>query len=352
MENTNITKKYTQIGKGLLVIAVLFAISPAMVFAENEPIDASYENYGNPIDASYENYGNPIDVSYENYGNPIDVSSGGTINSNSTPSSVRVTSGGVSGGASNVTPSNFTPVSASTPSSGGFSGGFSSVTSSNFPSASVSTPSSGGFSGGASSVTPSNFTQVSASTPSSGGVSGGSSNVTPFNFPLVSTQPVVSGGTQNIPLLSPTYFPNNQVLALNDTPNLSSVYLSDVPYTGAGDTIKVILFTLSLILWSIVLTYAILKRKENEQEAFAMVANVQDGQNSSFYMPSQIASDEQALKDIENYARENKILFSTSASTKLLKLERLNQINANDIISKIAKEDWVCVGEADLERYL
>jgi hypothetical protein len=306
MKNINITKKYALIGQTLLVAAVLFVATPALA----DPIDVSYGNpidvsYGNPIDVSY---GNPIDVSY---GNPIDVSYGNPT---------------------------YTSPSYATVSSGGFSGGFSSYVSRSYGSAPNFTVSNGGFSGGNSNLAVGNYPSAPTSPISSGGFSGGNvlNNYVPNNtyFP-----------TQ-------TYFPNNQVLAANDTPNLSSVYLSDVPYTGAGDVLRVILFTLALILWSALLAYLILRKRQNGEEVFVSVTNGLEIKKDSFGISNQIASDSLALEDIENYARENKVLLSTSASTKLLKLERLNQINSKDLINKMPKEDWVCIGESDLEKYL
>ncbi len=322
MENINITKKYTQIGKGLLVVAVLFMVSPALTFAEvitDPTIEAGFVT--DPVIEVGFVTDPVIEVGFIT--DPI-IEVGGTVNS-----------GYTSNGGTSYSNGNYTVPSSVSVSSGSFFGGGYGATSAGYSRASVTTPSSGGFSGGNAGVTSSNFNLASTQGINSGSFSGGNGFIPSNNFQVAQT-----------------YFPNNQVLALNDTPNLSSVYLSDVPYTGAGDTARVILFTLSLILWSAILTYAVLKRKDGNQEIFAMATNESNRQNGSFKMPSQMISDKQALEDIENLARENKILLSTSASTKLLKLERLNQINPKDLISKISKEDWICVGEGDIEKYL
>jgi len=305
MENINITKKYTLISQALLVATVLFAVSPILAFAENAPIEVGFND---PIEVGFND---PIEVGF-NDTQPIEVGF-------------------------NPSPVQPNPIIA---------------TPAVYTSPSFVVVSSGSFFGGGYGATSAGYSPVSATTPSSGGFSGGTSNLTQSNFSLVSTQGINSGGYSAGFIPNNNFFPlpNNQVLALNDTPNLSSVYLSDVPYTGAGDVLKVILFTLSLILWSILLTYAILKRKQENQEVFIGIAETAGA--NSYGIPSQITSDKEALEGIENYARENKILLSTSASTKLLKLERLNKVNSKDLISKISKEDWVCVGEADLEKYL
>ncbi len=311
MENLNITKKYTLISQALLVIAIFFVASPAL--AQNDPMDLSY---GNPMDLSY---GNSMDLSY---GNPMDLSSGGNESPVINPSFAIVPGTNFSGGYSGYGSYSYGLLPNLTTYDGGFSGGSPANPRYNYPSAPTTAISNGGFSGG-------NSTNVAS------------------NYPLVQSSTVSSGGNNYIPLTQ-SYFPNNQVLAANDTPNLSSVYLSDVPYTGAGDVLKVTLFTLALILWSGFIAYVILKKRQNNQEVFASVVNTDETQSNPFNM----SSDNKALENIENYARENKVLLSTSASVRLLKLERLNQINANDLIAKISKDEWVCVGESDLEKYL
>ncbi|MFH1455298.1 MAG: hypothetical protein ABIF22_03200 [bacterium] len=63
----------------------------------------------------------------------------------------------------------------------------------------------------------------------------------------------------------PTHPVQNQVLAYNNSrPNISAVYLSDVPSTGFEDFAKPVFFVFALIIWSSVLAYMFLKNKEEK----------------------------------------------------------------------------------------
>ncbi|MFA6226913.1 MAG: PKD domain-containing protein [Candidatus Paceibacterota bacterium] len=60
-----------------------------------------------------------------------------------------------------------------------------------------------------------------------------------------------------------------QVLAYSETnPLVSSVYLSQIPYTGAGDILKVLLFITALTLWSGLIAYSSLKRREKHHQMY------------------------------------------------------------------------------------
>jgi len=150
----------------------------------------------------------------------------------------------------------------------------------------------------------------------------------------------------------------NQVLSYTDTNDtLSGVYLSDVPYTGAGDTMKVILFTLSLILWSGALAYMFLKRKVNMEKVFASlsisgVESKKESKGISETFSDRISSDNDAISRVVEYARNNKVILSNDATMKLVKLARLGKTNANQVIRKMSSNDWVTVGEKDIEKYL
>jgi hypothetical protein len=162
-----------------------------------------------------------------------------------------------------------------------------------------------------------------------------------FVYPVTYTQPLQS-----------TYVPN-QVLAYTDTnnPELSAVYLSNLPATGAGDVVRVTLFALTLIAWSLLATYYLLRRKAKMQFA-EIVSNepvkVTDENKSTML----IGSDTSDMESLENYARENKVLLSTDAVKKLVKLERLNKADSFRLIKKMSKNEWLAVGEGDLEKYL
>ena len=95
----------------------------------------------------------------------------------------------------------------------------------------------------------------------SGQIQSTNSNTYSTTYPTYYSQPTYY--TQPLPA-------QNQVLAYTDTnPSLSSVYLSDVPYTGLSDSLPIIIFILSLILWSGILAYVFLKRKIHSKNLLA-----------------------------------------------------------------------------------
>ena len=163
----------------------------------------------------------------------------------------------------------------------------------------------------------------------------------------------------------PTYYPQyvqypqtvsvvpNQVLSYQDTnSSLDSVYLSDVPYTGFSDYYGLIIFISILLSWSAVLAYMFLKRKIAEKTLFASVYTNTDRQdmdasvNSGFV--NQIVSDKADIREVEEYARMKKVLLSTDAASKLVRVQRLGEGNAKSIIDNLSKNEWVAVGEKDL----
>ncbi len=64
----------------------------------------------------------------------------------------------------------------------------------------------------------------------------------------------VGGNNSNVTLVSNGNTPNSGTLA-------SGVYLSDIPYTGVGENLKMILFVLGMTLWSAFMAWVFLKRK-------------------------------------------------------------------------------------------
>jgi hypothetical protein len=143
-------------------------------------------------------------------------------------------------------------------------------------------------------------------------------------------------------------------LAYTDTnPNVDSVYLSDVPYTGLSDWYPMIGFSLILVLWSAILAYIFLKRKMQSQTTFAKayVGDIktndpEDSVKLSFV--NQVVSDNADISKVEEYARMNKVLLSSDASAKLVKLSRLGQINASEYIKNISTGDWIAIGDEQI----
>lgn len=145
-----------------------------------------------------------------------------------------------------------------------------------------------------------------------------------------------------------TYPVQNRVLAYNDTnTNLSSVYLSDVPYTGFSDIAKSVVFILALLIWSGMLAYLFLKSKKDS----ALVPEKSIAQSLE-KKTTAISKDERDIRKIEDYARTYKILLSSDASLALLKLSRLGKASISEVIQKMAGTDWVAIGDWDIEKYL
>lgn len=155
----------------------------------------------------------------------------------------------------------------------------------------------------------------------------------------------------------------NQVLGYSESkPNLSSIYLSEIPYTGAGDNLKIALFGTALALWSALVAYVIGKRRQKNEISFSTaVAKKTEASvvadNSSKVM-NLVSDDENDIVSVENYARINKVIISKDAVTQIVKLSRLGKINASELIRNIAEskiknqEEWVTLGEKDIEKYL
>ena len=147
---------------------------------------------------------------------------------------------------------------------------------------------------------------------------------------------------------------DNQVLSYVQTSNVmplvSSVYLSDIPYTGAGDNIKIVLFATALALWSMLLAYYFLKKKINTNETVPEIVN--DSDSFSFEIKNTFEErkefENKAIQDIEDYARMNKVILSSSASEKILKLSILGKVKANEIIKGLSTGDWTAVSEEDI----
>ncbi len=150
---------------------------------------------------------------------------------------------------------------------------------------------------------------------------------------------------------------SNQVLAYTDTnPNIDSVYLSDIPSTGFGDYYSIIIFISLLLSWSTILAYVFLKRKIEAQKLFANAyVDVMEAKNdknnfATSAILNQIVSDNSDISKVEEYARINKVLLSSDASAKLVKLSRLGKINSSEYIRSIAKDEWITVGENQISK--
>jgi len=183
-----------------------------------------------------------------------------------------------------------------------------------------------------------------------------------YNYYYPSTSQVTSGsyyyaGSNNsVPTNTGTVYTSNnntgttnQVLGYSATnPNLQSVYLSNVPYTGAGDVARVLGFISILVLWSAVLSYIFLKRREQEQ-LLTVTESAGVGEQN---VQSHVAANSNILESIETIARNNKVILSSEAVVKIAKLQQLENINPSELISKISKGEWMTCGEKDIEKYI
>lgn len=179
--------------------------------------------------------------------------------------------------------------------------------------------------------------------------------VTPVYQPIANPVYIPTYQPQTVSVYYPqsTTYPN-QVLSYQDTnPSLDSVYLSDIPYTGLSDYYGLIVFISILLSWSATLAYMFLRRKISEKMLFANVYSntdrkndMNDSINSGFV--NQIVSDKSDIREVEEYAKMKKVLLSTDATSKLVRLQRLGEGNAKSIIDNLSTNEWIAVGEKNL----
>ncbi len=272
-----------------------------------------------------------------------------------------VSSGDYYGGGYTYTPTTYYDYPTSVVSSGGFYGGTTYINPPAVYTQPTSYVTSGSFSGGTTYINPPAVYVQSPSVVTSGGFSGGTTYVTPTTYynqpPSVVSSGGFSGGNSSYYYPQSTTIPN-QILSYTMTnPGLSSVYLSEVPNTGFSDYSGTIIFISLLLSWSAILAYVFLKKKIEAQMPFANVlastntiieaSDTNDSVTSN--LANQIASDNSDISKVEEYARMNKVLLSSDAVLKLIKLSRLGQINVSGFIKKIATSEWVAVGEEQIK---
>lgn len=141
--------------------------------------------------------------------------------------------------------------------------------------------------------------------------------------------------------------PQNQVLSYTDTPTLSSVYLSDLPATGAGNIIKVSIFLGSIILLSIMIALYFSKKSTKEQ-MLPVLGNIENknqiDNNTLFSLQNN------SIQNIENIARERKIILSSEAAIKIVKLCELEGRSERNIIESISDgKEWIAIGEKEIK---
>ncbi|MGB8815769.1 MAG: hypothetical protein WCC74_00820 [Minisyncoccia bacterium] len=158
-----------------------------------------------------------------------------------------------------------------------------------------------------------------------------------------------------------------QVLAYT-SPSLTSVYLSEVPYTGLGDIDSLWFFVLGLSIWSAGMAYILQNRKAKIQ---TKNISVEEGikNNETNFINTQIDNEktsiishneiyERAICAVEDCARENNAIISSVAVKNIAKNCLLHNgridIATKEIISvarktqNIASHEWIAIGEKDL----
>jgi uncharacterized membrane protein len=94
-----------------------------------------------------------------------------------------------------------------------------------------------------------------------------------------------------------------------------------------------------------------LKRKIASETSFAKAYinkdEVKNETNDSVIsgLMNQISSDNSDISKVGEYARMNKVLLSSDATAKIVKLSRLGQMNASEYIRSIATGEWIAIGE-------
>jgi len=368
MKNTKTTTEYFKLFATVL-IAMVFSISlPCLAYAQYSDMSYDYSDYGysdygysdfsydygydTGYDYSYDysdtgydySYDYP-DVSYDYADVGYDYTDMGYDYSDYYTNTYDYT-GGYYGG-------NYYNYGLGFVTSGGYSGGTNTYTGP----ATYSVPppgdvTSGIYAGGTNTyVAPTGYDVASPGDVTSGIYAGGTNTyVEPYSY---YTQPYYYSSQPSY-YSQPTLY-SNQVLAYTDTnPSLESIYLSDIPNTGFEDYSKTIIFISVLLFWSAILAYMFLKRKIESQKELSVVAvntnqtKSDDGSVSSNFL-NKITSDNSDIRKVEEYARINKILLSSDASMKLVKLSRLGQINVAEYIKNIAKGEWLAVGASQIK---
>lgn len=158
----------------------------------------------------------------------------------------------------------------------------------------------------------------------------------------------------------------SQVLAYtqtDDLPTLTSVYLSDIPYTGIEDRLQVLAFISGLMGFSALIAYLFIRRKTESVLAKneISVSEESDPMKDKFVC-DRIISDKQAFANVEDIAMNNKIILSSDAVETIVKVSRINCIDERELTQKVistcrkdkGKEegDWCTVGNEDVKKVI
>jgi hypothetical protein len=159
-----------------------------------------------------------------------------------------------------------------------------------------------------------------------------------------------------------------QVLAYTETnnlPTLTSVYLSDIPYTGIEDKFQVLAFVLGLIGFSALIAYFFIRRKMEDTmpvESVAAVTAVSEDLMTDKFVCDRVVTDKQASENVEDIAMNSKTVLSSDAIGTIVKAARMNCSDEKEIAQKVivacrkdknqADGEWCVIGEEDVRKII
>jgi len=159
----------------------------------------------------------------------------------------------------------------------------------------------------------------------------------------------------------------SQVLAFAETnklATLSSVYLSEVPYTGIEDKFQLLAFLSGLIGFSALLAFLFIRRKTQEIpfEQVAIASIVTEDAMTDKFVCDRVYNDKQAFENVEDIAINGKIIISTGAIEAVVKASRMQCIDEKELTQKVIdscrrektpdKNEWCVIGEGDVRKII
>jgi hypothetical protein len=133
----------------------------------------------------------------------------------------------------------------------------------------------------------------------------------------------------------------------------NGVSLSQVPYTGLESNVKVALFTLALIAWSAIVTYAVILRRRSKLATAAVstatlgtVAGSDEAEQAERH--EMLTGHDNLIGNLENFARSQNVIISTDALAAIADASGYNQNKAETLLSSLANrhatgKDWTTI---------
>jgi hypothetical protein len=133
-------------------------------------------------------------------------------------------------------------------------------------------------------------------------------------------------------------------------PTYSGVSLSQVPYTGLESNVKVILFTLALIMWSAIVTYIVIIRKRSKFALATVSGATLDDVSGSDEAQQSVRQEilmghDNLLSNLESFARSKNVIISGDALAAIADVAGNDQKRAETLLSSLANRhstggDW------------